>query len=396
MESTLASKESDAAAPPKSDGKKNGKEEEETPTNEEENAASVDENEEKEDKEELFHKHQLRGYIVLIFASTVNMVASIESNQTAILDRNGSKSAFVIPASEAGRNFAIANAGITGGFAFIAFIAHIDRISCLKGIWKKLFKPNALFEMFYLFFLVLWTAASTWVNTSIQGIAGPGKGQFDIYFATWISFITVIWTLERYYVNAGNSSFYAFFSSWPHRGFGWILLFAISLADFFFVLDEFLNWESGLKRVPQIRRTFAGVEDWEWGLFLAGTIQSFMASFIFSAVELFRISKIGITSEKTTWETWTEGAILIYLTVWWLLIVILFTIPNGIGSLYGNVYFFTWAGAVSVIKTLLWWVRDWRREIHVAMEKQHEEYQKAKKAALGQGLDSIEDGQISE
>mmetsp|Transcript_1221 Transcript_1221/g.1744 ORF Transcript_1221/g.1744 Transcript_1221/m.1744 type:complete len:443 (-) Transcript_1221:24-1352(-) len=366
----------------------NDNDEEKPPTNEEEEEVVVEnvESDENEKKKEVhLSKHpQLQGYIVLFASSAVNLSSSLQSNLSSPelwLEGVGMR---IIPASEKAKDFALANAGIVGGFAAFALIAHFDRFSCLKGIWMKLFKPNACFEKAFLALLIIWCAAATWINTSVRGLAGPGKGQFDIYFTTWISFIASIWTLERWYVLAGHSSFVTFFSSWPHRGFAWIGFFGASLGNFFFVLDVYINWEDGSKRLPSLDRLFRDVANYQWIVLIIVCLISFVVALFFSAVELFRVSRVGVASEKAKWENMTEGGTLLALVGCWLFCVIVTTSPGGLGSMYGNVYFFTWACTVIVIKTFLWWVRDWRRDIHLAAEMEHEEYEKAKQAVLAQ------------
>ena len=50
------------------------------------------------------------------------------------------------------------------------------------------------------------------------------------------------WTLERWFVASGMSSFQKFISSWPNRCKLWIVTFIVSFADFLFVLDAVSVW----------------------------------------------------------------------------------------------------------------------------------------------------------
>jgi len=56
--------------------------------------------------------------------------------------------------------------------------------------------------------------------------------------------------------------------------------------------------------------------------------------------------------------------------------------PGHSASLIGNIYFTTWATCFSVITTLVWWVRDWRKDIADTINEQQAEYERAKRAVL--------------
>ncbi len=56
--------------------------------------------------------------------------------------------------------------------------------------------------------------------------------------------------------------------------------------------------------------------------------------------------------------------------------------PGHSASLIGNLYFTTWATCFSIIATLVWWLRDWRKDIADTINAQQEEYERAKRAVL--------------
>jgi hypothetical protein len=70
--------------------------------------------------------------------------------------------------------------------------------------------------------------------------------------------------------------------------------------------------------------------------------------------------------------------VLFLLVVFWIPTVTVATIPGGAASLMGNAYFFTWACSIMVIDTCVWWIRDWRRSIHDAFQRQEDQYRRAK------------------
>jgi hypothetical protein len=56
--------------------------------------------------------------------------------------------------------------------------------------------------------------------------------------------------------------------------------------------------------------------------------------------------------------------------------------PGHSASLIGNLYFTTWGTCFSLIATLVWWLRDWRRDIADTIKEQQAEYESAKRAVL--------------
>jgi len=56
--------------------------------------------------------------------------------------------------------------------------------------------------------------------------------------------------------------------------------------------------------------------------------------------------------------------------------------PGHSASLIGNLYFTSWATCFSLIATLIWWLRDWRKDIADTINDQQAEYERAKRAVL--------------
>jgi hypothetical protein len=89
---------------------------------------------------------------------------------------------------------------------------------------------------------------------------------------------------------------------------------------------------------------------------------------------------------KGACENITEGICLFVLVVAWIPSVVIATSPGGIASLVGNSYFFTWATSIFVAETMVWWVHDWRKNIHSLLAKQAREYQQKQKQVLKKSL----------
>ena len=105
-----------------------------------------------------------------------------------------------------------------------------------------MFGPNKRVELCILIFLVIFWLVTIWFNTTIRGIAGEGNEQYNLYFTSWLCLWTTFWTLERWFVASGMSSFQKFISSWPNRCKLWLITFIVSFADFLFVLDAVSVW----------------------------------------------------------------------------------------------------------------------------------------------------------
>ena len=56
--------------------------------------------------------------------------------------------------------------------------------------------------------------------------------------------------------------------------------------------------------------------------------------------------------------------------------------PGHSASLIGNLYFTSWATCFSILATLIWWLRDWRKDIADTINDQQAEYERAKRAVL--------------
>ena len=100
-----------------------------------------------------------------------------------------------------------------------------------------MFGPNKKVELCILSFLVIIWLVTIWFNTTIRGIAGEGSEQYNLYFTSWLCLWITFWTLERWFVSSGKSSFQKFVNSWPNRCRLWIVTFILGFSDFLFVLD---------------------------------------------------------------------------------------------------------------------------------------------------------------
>ena len=256
----------------------------------------------------------------------------------------------------------------------VIVLLHLDP-SPLQKLWIKAFEPKSKIELGFLLFFVVWWVTATWIQTSVAGIAGTGKGQYNLYFSTWACCWTSIWTLERWIVASGMASFKGFLAEWPNRSPAWIATLILSFCTLLTYIDLFVNWDEKGSAVLQDQLSQVGKSQWQWLLFVASITIPCALGFVI--VEVFREQgPQGDQNEKSQWETIIEGIVLLLLVIGWIPSVMVATTPGGIASLVGNAYFFTWATTVFVLETCVWWIHDWRKRIHLILQHQQEEYEK--------------------
>lgn len=322
---------------------------------------------------------RLKGYMTFVVSSAINYYAANESD---LRNSSAEDRSLVVPANETQRKYAMAVSMTTIIICIFCVIVHFDRFTCLRKAWMEAFKPGSKVELAILIFLLIWWIIATVVNTSAEGVAGPGKGQYNLYFSTWVNLWTSIWTMDRWLTANGSSSFKTFMDSWPNRSPGWLFMFALSIACLASIVDLFKNWESASANSPYLNELYSNVgkSEWEFQIFVAAFTLPTAAAF--SLVELFRVSRIDVENTKSDRENIIEGFTLLLLVLFWVPVVILATTPGGSASLVGNAYFFTWFTTVVVIETFVWWIRDWRKGIHDVVRMQEEEYHRAQREAL--------------
>mmetsp|Transcript_233 Transcript_233/g.350 ORF Transcript_233/g.350 Transcript_233/m.350 type:complete len:424 (-) Transcript_233:46-1317(-) len=336
-----------------------------------------------EEDVKLYKSSRLKGYMTLLLASSLNYIAAIQSNKVILQNAVSSTRRQIRYAQAVGMGSGLVN--------LLAVLAHCDRITPLKSVWIKAFRPKSMFEFAFIVYLLLWWIIAAWVQTGVRGICGDGKGQFNLYFSTWACCATSVWILERWLVAYGLSSMKAFLASWPNRAPGWIAIFFLSLSVLLSVVDIFLNWDDASNDIDvepnPIAALFEGIPEsqWQWYLFLAAVTTPVAAGFV--VVELFRENKTNEEQDsKKKWENILEGAILAIFVLAWIPTVIVVTTPGGLASGVGNTYFFTWAATAFIMETFVWWIHDWRKSIHAMLRKQEEEYRKIQEEVLTKAL----------
>jgi hypothetical protein len=168
----------------------------------------IDENEANADSVgPLYKSSRLRGYITLALASFINYDAADNSSGGIGIHVS------VIPSTPKQKGYADAVALVSLVVSAACFIVHLDRFSPFRKLWMTLFKSGSKFEGLVLAFLTTWWSVAAGVNTSIRGLAGDGRGQFSLYYSTWVCCFTCYWMMERWGVAAGVCHYWSFMGS---------------------------------------------------------------------------------------------------------------------------------------------------------------------------------------
>mmetsp|Transcript_40585 Transcript_40585/g.59625 ORF Transcript_40585/g.59625 Transcript_40585/m.59625 type:complete len:207 (-) Transcript_40585:33-653(-) len=132
---------------------------------------------------------RLKGYFGLCLLSIINFYAALVSQRGI---RNSK------PPTDSQRNYAMASSVISAVICFLVTIMHFDRFTRFSKGWKKFFKANSLGELCLIIFLCIWWTVATWINTTIDGAAGEGKNQWNLYFSTWLCLGSSVWIAEQW------------------------------------------------------------------------------------------------------------------------------------------------------------------------------------------------------
>jgi hypothetical protein len=134
-----------------------------------------DEPEEPEIK--LYKSTRIKGYITLIVASVINFDSAQKSVDV--------KATNAVSSTVEQRRYAISVALVTLILSTAILLMHLDRITMFKKAWTKAFQPKSKIELGLALFQVVWWSVAVGVETSVQGIAGDGKGQYSLYYSSW-------------------------------------------------------------------------------------------------------------------------------------------------------------------------------------------------------------------
>ena len=149
----------------------------------------------------LIKSTRLKGYMTLTLAAFINLDSARTSSN---IDPNAIT---IVPSTDRQRLYAQITAIISLIGTSICCLIHFDRITPLQNkVWIPIFfhtNGTSLYEGGLIIFYTLWWSIATGIATSVEGIAGDGKGQYSLYYSTWACCLTSFWLLERWFVASG-------------------------------------------------------------------------------------------------------------------------------------------------------------------------------------------------
>lgn len=258
----------------------------------------------------------------------------------------------------------------------IVMIHVIDGIFPLQKM-RKAFNNGSYAEIFIIAMSTIWWFISTCINTSLKGVAGDGKGQYDLYFVHWICLFINIHMVEIWLVAANHESIYQSIQSWPNRAPGFIMIFICTLACMLSILD-LRQYGTVFRGNPDnsLFVTLQSVANSQWEFFIIACVTSLAISIAFGLMEVFRKEDYYIHNIKSTMEFSLEGISLTILFFIWITATAVGT-TDGVTSEVGNGYFLTWASTIAVIQTYVTWIKDWRRNVREVSMQQYKDYRRS-------------------
>lgn len=333
----------------------------------------------------LIRSNRLKQYLQLVVLSSLAFTSAYESDSDHNLTSYTKEiEAFrvneaieVLAASTRGRNYALVLSGVSLFYHFIIINIHLLDSVCNIPRARKLFQDGSDFECVLIVLSAVWWLVGTWVLTSVHGVAGDGRGQFNLYFSTWLCLIANLNMIEIWLISAGYASVLQAVRSWPNLAPGWIMIFTVTLACMLSILDLFLRYDDVEIMTTRLRSKYEGISLAQWIWLISACAMSLVTAFGFSLVELFRREDYHVRNIKSSFEFSLEGICLTCLVFVWVPIVVVATTSDGACSEVGNSYFLTWASALVVIQTFILWLQSWRGGVHDVILKQDREYREA-------------------
>ena len=337
----------------------------------------------------LYKSTRFKGYLTILLASIIYYDAAQKSKNAY--------AAATVAATEQQQVFSIAVASISMGLSGAAVGMHLDQISPLKPLWQRAFGPASRFELLLALTLFLWWTAVTAWQTSIQGIAGDGKGQFSLYYSAWVCVYAALFAvLEPWWVAAGwQSSVMSFVVSWPNRAPGWLCVWAVSIINLVWILDLWQNYSELQDREATLNLYyyFKAVPTGQWQFMVSLSVFTVLSSAVWVLVELFReTTPSGDLSPKSAAELYAEGLCILVLLGLWIPSIMLVTTSGGAAALVGNTYFFSWAVTILLAETAVWLVHDLRDRMHQSLADKAQEYRARQAAVQAQARDIEDEG----
>ncbi len=277
------------------------------------------------EKRKLYKSPRFTGYLTMFLSSIINyhgVIVSLDATDVHVIGSTGVQ-----------RQYGYIAALITCVVSGFCVLCHLDRLTCLSKLWTdNLFAPKSKFETILDLSLLVWWFMTVVIQTRADGIAGDGKGQYNIYFSTWFCLFCAISVVESKMMEHDWPSIKSFIKSWPHRSPGWI---AILTSDFFtlwWYVDLYTTYISSVNEDeldPKLFTYYGSIPNMQYELLLLVAATTLLPACIFVFIEIFRDSS---EDKKGSIETFIEAFCLFSLACVWIPAVCVVTTPGGFGA----------------------------------------------------------------
>ena len=241
----------------------------------------------------LISSRRFKGYLTILLASIINYNAAVVSDEPIDIS--------AVPAEPSQAKYAMSVALLSAIVTGVVVVIHMDRYSPLEdSLWRPAFSPTSKVESILIVLLFTWWSVATIVQTSVGGIAGDGKEQYNLYYSVWACWWTCLWVAERKLVDLGYPTVRTFVTGWPHRAPGWIAIFITDFFTLWWYVDAFRNIELHPERIPEQLVPFyehIPRSQYQWLIFIAAF--TLLPSAIFIVAEIVRAGGSGGGDEET-------------------------------------------------------------------------------------------------
>jgi hypothetical protein len=273
----------------------------------------------------LYKSPRLLGYLTMFMSSVINYHGVIVSRNTSDVH--------VIASTGVQRQYGYIVALISCVVSGSCVICHLDSFSFLANTWKKLFAKKSKFETILDFSLLLWWFIAVIIQTRSSGIAGDGKGQYNIYFSTWFCLFCAISVAESKCMEYDWPSVKTFIKSWPNRAPGWIAILASDFFTLWWYVDIYTTYDISTAKEedlnPKLVSYYGSISDTQYELLLLVAAATLLPTSAFVFMEIFRDSA---EYKKGSVETHIEAFCLFTLACAWIPGVCVATTPGGFAA----------------------------------------------------------------
>ena len=284
----------------------------------------------------LYKSPRFTGYLTMFLSSIINYHGVIVSLYTTDVN--------IIASTVGQRQYGYIVAVISCVASGFCVICHLDTFSCLAKIWtNNLFAPKSKFETVLDCSLLFWWFTAVIIQTRSSGIAGDGKGQYNIYFSAWFCLFCSLSVVESKMMEHDWPSIKTFIKSWPHRSPGWIAILASDFFTLWWYVDKYTTYISASNYDnidPKLVSYYGSIASFQYELLLLLAATTLLPTAAFVFIEIFRDSS---EDKKGSVEIYIEGFCLLFLACGWIPAVCVVTIPGGFAAVrnkYGKGHHF--------------------------------------------------------